>query len=810
MATAPRGTISQRIAIEGAEEIKRILTEIGQVGERAFAQVQAAVATANSRLAQVSGAVAAAERQFAALGVSGRNLGNAFNNFNRSFDAFGNSITRSATRITLFTGVVGGAAFAISAFFRGSARAADEIEEAAAGVGLTAERFQQFSTAAGLAGVSQQQFTRGIAFMQKEVLEASKSLGNLQQQREQWLASGTRNSFEDWQANQREIVKIAPHLRDINALRAQWIKQARQFQTFEEWVKEQVAIEGTGNALTKLGVSVVDVRGRIRSFDEILLETADKFSKLEEGPRKVALSLELLSRGGPRFAAFLNQGSEGIQKLLADVARLQKAGQITTLATMNDALDRLGIIANAARARISAVFGPAITRLANSLAEVIVRNIGTFEQFAERVRDAVVPVLEDLILILDGRSGEVRNTWILEWLAGIRNFGTTVAQIAASVSAALSTVVGIFDGIAAAINSTFGTEFTGVGLLVGVIVLKMVGFFALLGAAIRLAIAAGGLLVRAFLLLGRTFTVVGVLGRAALVVLGVFLGWPALLIAAFVAAGIAIGIFWEEIKAGATVAWEWVKQKALDAWTTITEIFGADNIASTWENIKAGATAAWEFVKSAAVGAWNFIVQTAQNVPSLIASALSGLVNVLTAPFRAAADVIRSIFTSLLDLIRSVVSAATQARDASISGESVGAFAGGGHVRGAGTGTSDSIWARLSNGEFVVRAAAVRHFGVNFFAALNALRVPRLNMGGMVDGIHRMMAVPHLAAGGLVGFSPPAVAVAGGGNLGTLTLKTEDGTFAVMTDEATAAGLRRYALRKQVMGAGNKPSWVTR
>jgi len=39
----------------------------------------------------------------------------------------------------------------------------------------------------------------------------------------------------------------------------------------------------------------------------------------------------------------------------------------------------------------------------------------------------------------------------------------------------------------------------------------------------------------------------------------------------------------------------------------------------------------------------------------------------------------------------------------------------GGIVRGAGTGTSDSIAARLSNGEFVVKASAVQHFGVPFY-----------------------------------------------------------------------------------------------
>lgn len=50
----------------------------------------------------------------------------------------------------------------------------------------------------------------------------------------------------------------------------------------------------------------------------------------------------------------------------------------------------------------------------------------------------------------------------------------------------------------------------------------------------------------------------------------------------------------------------------------------------------------------------------------------------------------------------------------------LGAFAGGGYVSGAGTSTSDSIPARLSDGEYVVRAKAVRALGTDFLDRLNA------------------------------------------------------------------------------------------
>ncbi len=49
-------------------------------------------------------------------------------------------------------------------------------------------------------------------------------------------------------------------------------------------------------------------------------------------------------------------------------------------------------------------------------------------------------------------------------------------------------------------------------------------------------------------------------------------------------------------------------------------------------------------------------------------------------------------------------------------------FSNGGLVSGTGTGTSDSIPARLSSGEFVVRAAAVGKYGVDFFNSLNQMQ----------------------------------------------------------------------------------------
>jgi TP901 family phage tail tape measure protein len=63
--------------------------------------------------------------------------------------------------------------------------------------------------------------------------------------------------------------------------------------------------------------------------------------------------------------------------------------------------------------------------------------------------------------------------------------------------------------------------------------------------------------------------------------------------------------------------------------------------------------------------------------------------------------------------------------------------ASGGQIRGAGTGTSDSIPAYLSNGEYVVKADSVSHYGTGLFDAINAKKFASggLNIGSIGMGM---------------------------------------------------------------------------
>lgn len=118
-------------------------------------------------------------------------------------------------------------------------------------------------------------------------------------------------------------------------------------------------------------------------------------------------------------------------------------------------------------------------------------------------------------------------------------------------------------------------------------------------------------------------------------------------------------------------------------------------------------------------------------------------------------------------------------------------FRTGGMVNGPGSGTSDSISARLSNGEFVATAAAVKHYGSDFFHALNS------------------MSLGSFASGGLVG-TPTRLAGAGSVKpTSTLNLSIDGRSFPGLRGPANVVeDLTSFATQRRTSSAGNSPSWV--
>lgn len=79
------------------------------------------------------------------------------------------------------------------------------------------------------------------------------------------------------------------------------------------------ATKGTGpaaEAFDKLGIKVADASGKLRSTDEVMLDVADKFQKMADGPEKAALAADIFgSKLGSELIPMLNSGGDAVRNM---------------------------------------------------------------------------------------------------------------------------------------------------------------------------------------------------------------------------------------------------------------------------------------------------------------------------------------------------------------------------------------------------------------------------------------------------------------------------------------------------------------
>lgn len=129
-------------------------------------------------------------------------------------------------------------------------------------------------------------------------------------------------------------------------------------------------------------------------------------------------------------------------------------------------------------------------------------------------------------------------------------------------------------------------------------------------------------------------------------------------------------------------------------------------------------------------------ITTATNVGSIelgaslttaMTTGTAGLTGAMAAAFSSGAATLYTAITS--------ASAGSSAMSG-LAGAATVAAATGGYISGPGTSTSDSIPARLSNGEFVVKAESVKKYGLDYFHAINTGRLHRYATGGLVSNVN--------------------------------------------------------------------------
>lgn len=194
-------------------------------------------------------------------------------------------------------------------------------------------------------------------------------------------------------------------------------------------------------------------------------------------------------------------------------------------------------------------------------------------------------------------------------------------------------------------------------------------------------------------------------------------------------------------------------------------------IISNWETVRAALENGIRALEQRFIDLSAAILRSIVDGISNAVNTALGWLDRLIAKLRDAANLFRSLFTD--------TKGAPPLSD-------TGGFARGGMVRGPGTATSDSILARLSRGEFVINARAVRYFGADLFASLNALALPRFADGGLAD-----------------------LAPATSGRPFTLVLPSGERVSGMTATDDAVELMTRAAVRAKLRSGGRKPSWYS-
>jgi hypothetical protein len=203
--------------------------------------------------------------------------------------------------------------------------------------------------------------------------------------------------------------------------------------------------------LQKLGVNTQDADGKTRSFNDILLDVADKFKSLPNGAEKTATSMQLFGRSGKDLIPILNKGSDGIQQLEQQAEKLGltlNSSNVNAVLKYTDSQKKL----KDAQQQFTLAIGNEALPMWQRLTDAQLRAVQIYQQMPEPIRAAVAAVVSFGGPVLTAASG-------VAGFAG--NIGSALPLIA--------DMAGKLGGLSLFLTGPWAIAFAGAALAVGVV-----------------------------------------------------------------------------------------------------------------------------------------------------------------------------------------------------------------------------------------------------------------------------------------------------------------------------------------------------
>lgn len=201
----------------------------------------------------------------------------------------------------------------------------------------------------------------------------------------------------------------------------------------------------------KIGLSAKDLRNM--SMEEVLLQAADAFSKMEDGAEKTAAAVRIFGRSGAGMIPLLNAGRAGFEAA-AEEAR------------------RLGIIIDEETAKKSEAFNDNLTRLQHA-----------FQGIRITIGNALIPMFNELTLQFSEFVAANRENILKEFNKGIAYLRENLPAIKRGIADAGHAVWAVMRAFNAAVSAVGGFG-NAIKILAAIIALRVVVAVALLAKAL--------------------------------------------------------------------------------------------------------------------------------------------------------------------------------------------------------------------------------------------------------------------------------------------------------------------------------------
>lgn len=132
--------------------------------------------------------------------------------------------------------------------------------------------------------------------------------------------------------------------------------------------------EDTAAAYARLGVSITDAYGNLRSAEDVFYDTIDALGQMENRTERDALAMDLMSESAQELNPLIDAGSEALKQYsdeAHDMGYVLDNEALTALTEVDDAYQRLQKSQEGAKNQLSAEFAPYLTEFYEKVTKLI-------------------------------------------------------------------------------------------------------------------------------------------------------------------------------------------------------------------------------------------------------------------------------------------------------------------------------------------------------------------------------------------------------------------------------------------------------